>query len=151
MKLEFAESLESGPRVAVPSVPGADAPGDAATDSPQHSPQAASPLSFDLPRSLRRQMVLVALGYLAVMGFAFRQGTGIGLIFAVFALVAVAYYGLPVVMARASGATPDAFPPRGAWGIDTASGYLPGRAAFAQIMTVPILMLVWAVVVAFIH
>jgi hypothetical protein len=112
---------------------------------------AASPLSFDLPRSLLRQIVLVALGYLVVMGFAFRDGTGIGLIFAVFTLVAIAYYGLPLVMARASRATPDAFPPRGAWGIDTASGYLPGRAAFAQIMTVPILMLVWAVVVAFIR
>jgi hypothetical protein len=145
MKLEFSETLDFGPRVAVPQ------PGDAAPHVPPKAPLAASPLSFDLPRSLLRQIVLVALGYLAVMGFAFRQGTGIGLIFAIFTLVAVAYYGLPLVMARASGAKPDAFPPRGAWGIDTASGYLPGRAAYAQIMTVPILMLAWAVVVAFIR
>lgn len=145
MKLEFSETIDSGPRVAVPQL------GDAAPHDPPKAPLAASPLSFDLPRNLLRQIVLVALGYLVVMGFAFRQGTGIGLLFAVFALVAVAYYGLPLVMARASGAKPDAYPPRGAWGIDTASGYLPGRAAFAQIMTVPILMLVWAVVVAFIH
>jgi hypothetical protein len=141
MKLEFAETIDSGPRVAVPSS------GDAAP----RTPSAASPLGFDLPRSLLRQIVLVALGYLAVMGVAFREGTGIGLLFAIFTLVAVAYYGLPLVMARASGAKPDAFPPRGAWGIDTASGYLPGRAAFAQIMTVPILMLAWAVVVAFLR
>jgi hypothetical protein len=141
MKLEFAETIDSGPRVAMPSS------GDAAP----RTPSAASPLGFDLPRNLLRQIVLVALGYLAVMGFAFREGTGIGLLFAIFTLVAVAYYGLPLVMARASGAKPDAFPPRGAWGIDTASGYLPGRAAFAQIMTVPILMLAWAVVVAFLR
>ena len=140
MKVEFAETIDTGPRVAVPP------PGDAA-----RAPQAASPLSFDLPRSLLRQIVLVALGYLAVMGFAFREGTGIGLLFAIFTLVALAYYGLPLIMARASGARPEAFPPRGAWGIDTASGYLPGRAAFAQIMTVPLLMLAWAVVVAVIR
>ena len=141
MKLEFAETVDTGPRVAVPNT------GDAGPGSPAP----ASPLSFDLPRDLLRQIVLVALGYLAVMGFVFREGTGIGLLFAIFTLVALAYYGLPLIMARASGAKPDAFPPRGAWGIDTASGYLPGRAAFAQIMTVPILMLGWAVVVAFIH
>lgn len=140
MKLEFSETVDVGPRVAAPP------PCDAA-----RTPSAAPPLSFDLPRSLRRQIVLVALGYLAVMGFAFRQGIGIGLLFAVFTLVAVAYYGLPLVMARTSGARPDRYPPRGAWGIDTASGYLPGRAAWAQVMTVPILMLAWAVVVAFIH
>ena len=140
MKLEFAETVDTGPRVAVPN-----------SDSGPRSPEPASPLSFDLPRKLLTQIVLVALGYLAVMGFAFREGTGIGLLFAIFTLVALAYYGLPLILARASGAKPDAFPPRGAWGIDTASGYLPGRAAFAQIMTVPILMLAGAVVVAFIH
>jgi hypothetical protein len=141
MRIEFAETVDTGPRVAVPTM----------RDAGSRTPAPVSSLSFDLPRNLLRQIVLVALGYLAVMGAAFREGTGIGLLFAVFTLVAVAYYGLPLVMARASGAKPDAFPPRGAWGIDTASGYLPGRAAFAQIMTVPILMLVWAVLVAFIH
>lgn len=140
MKLEFSETIDVGPRVAAP----------AASDAPRTA-EPAPPLSFDLPRSLLRQIVLVALGYLAVMGFAFRQGTGIGLLFAIFTLVAVAYYGLPWVMARASKARADRYPPRGAWGIDTASGYLPGRAAWAQVMTVPILMLAWAVVVAFIH
>jgi hypothetical protein len=141
MKVEFAETVDTGPRVAVPNT----------SDAGPRSPASASPLSFDLPRSLLRQIVLVALGYLAVMGFAFREGTGIGLLFAIFTLVALAYYGLPLILARASGAKPDAFPPRGAWGIDTASGYLPGRAAFAQIMTVPLLMLAWAVVVAVIR
>ena len=141
MKLEFAETVDTGPRVAVPNT------GDAGP----RSPEPAAPLSFDLPRKLLTQIVLVALGYLAVMGFAFREGTSIGLLFAIFTLVALAYYGLPLIMARASGARPEAFPPRGAWGIDTASGYLPGRAAFAQIMTVPLLMLAWAVVVAVIR
>ena len=88
----------------------------------------------------------------AVMGLAFRAGTGIGLIFAVFGLVLVAYYGLPRIMARASGADEQPMPPwLGAWGIDTASGYLTGRAAFAQVMTVPLLMLAWAIFIAFLR
>jgi hypothetical protein len=86
------------------------------------------------------------------MGVAFRAGTGLGLIFAVFGIVLVGYYGLPLVMARASGTTRDPQADRhGAWGIDTASGYLPGRAAFAQVMTVPLLMLAWAIFIAFLH
>lgn len=104
-------------------------------------------LSFDLPRSLLLQLVLTAAAYLAVMGFAFRAGQGIGIIFAVFGLVLVGYYGLPVLMQRLAGGDPQP-PRRGAWGIDTASGYLSGRAAYAQVMTVPLLMLAWAVVVA---
>mgnify|MGYP007092105769 CR=1 FL=1 len=115
-------------------------------------PKAVAPprLVFDLPRSLLLQLVLAAAGYLAVMGFAFRAAHGIGLIFAIFGIVLVGYYGLPVLLQRQSGhAESDAR--RGAWGIDTASGYLSGRAAFAQVMTVPLLMLVWALLVAFIR
>ncbi len=133
MKLDFADGSEIGPVVRAPA-----------------ALHPAAPLAFDLPRSVLRQLVLAAAGYVAVMGAAFRAGIGIGLIFAVFGLVLVGYYGLPLVMARASGATPPA-PRRGAWGIDTASGYLSGRAAWAQIMTVPLLMLAWAVFVAVIR
>ena len=110
------------------------------------------PLQLDLPRHLLVQLVATAAAYLLVMGFAFRAGTGIGLIFAIFGIVLIGYYGLPLVLARASGAT--GLPHderRGAWGIDTASGYLPGGAAWAQIMTVPLLMLAWAVLVAVIR
>ena len=135
MKLEFGEDTDIGPLVAAPPAP-----------TEHHAP----PLRFDLPGSLLAQLFAVSFGYLAVMGFAFRAGTGIGLIFAVFGLVLVAYYGLPKIMARASGADARPLPPRrGAWGIDTASGYLTGRAAFAQVMTVPLLMLAWAVFIAF--
>jgi hypothetical protein len=135
MKLEFGEDTDVGPLVAAP-------PAAASHDTP--------PLRFDLPGSLLGQLFAVSFGYLAVMGFAFRAGTGIGLIFAVFGLVLIAYYGLPKIMARASGADARPLPPRhGAWGIDTASGYLTGRAAFAQVMTVPLLMLAWAVFIAF--
>jgi hypothetical protein len=135
MKLEFGQETEVGPIVAAPVPP---------------APQGAPPLRFDLPGSLLGQLFAVSFGYLAVMGLAFRAGTGLGLIFAVFGIVLVAYYGLPKVMARASGADDQPLPPRrGAWGIDTASGYLTGRAAFAQVMTVPLLMLAWAVFIAF--
>ncbi len=137
MKLEFDDSSN---RPLVHAPPSATAP----------PAPAAPPLAFDLPDRLLRQLALVTVGYVAVMGFAFRAGTGIGLIFAIFGIVLVGYYGLPVVMARASGARREAGR-KGAWGIDTASGYLPGHAAWAQIMTVPLLMLGWAVFVAVIH
>jgi hypothetical protein len=137
MKLEFAQDTDVGPIVTAPAMQGPGQP---------------QPLRFDLPGSLLGQLFAVSFGYLAVMGLAFRAGTGIGLIFAVFGLVLVAYYGLPKIMARASGAEAQKLPPRiGAWGIDTASGYLTGRAAFAQVMTVPLLMLAWAVFIAFLR
>ncbi|KAB7646366.1 hypothetical protein [Polymorphobacter fuscus] len=138
MKLELSENGGAGPTVASPPMPVvsvADAP---------------PPLRFDLPARLFLQLVVVAIGYLAVMGFAFRGGAGIGLFFTIFAVVLVAYYGLPLLLARAGGRDTDAYPQRGAWGIDTASGYLTGRAAWAQVMTVPLLMLGWAVLVAII-
>ena len=136
MKIEFGVDTDAGPMVSAPP----------AIDT------AAPPLRFDLPHALLTQLFAVSFGYLAVMGLAFRAGTGIGLIFAVFGLVLLAYYGLPLVMARASGARNDPVEQRrGAWGIDTASGYLPGRAAFAQVMTVPLLMLAWAVFIAFLR
>lgn len=134
MKIEFSVETDAGPVVSAPP----------AVETP------APPLNFDLPHALLTQLFAVSFGYLAVMGLAFRAGVGIGLIFAVFGLVLLAYYGLPLVMARASGSRHDPLAERrGAWGIDTASGYLTGRAAFAQVMTVPLLMLAWAVFIAF--
>jgi hypothetical protein len=135
MRIEF-EAGEIGAKVQAPVV-----------ESPAAEP--APPLDLELPRSLLGQLVGAAIGYVAVMGLAFREGTGIGLIFAIFGVVLVGFYGLPAVMAWQSGARPDSAPRRGAWGIDTASGYLPGHAAWAQVMTVPLLMLAWALVVAF--
>lgn len=119
------------------------------------SKQAVSPpeqglrrLDFDLPNSLLAQVVGAGAAYLSIMYVAFRAGTGLGLIFVVFGLVLVAYYGLPLTMQRASGLNKDELPRRGAWGIETASGYLSGRAAYAQVMTVPLLMVAWAIFVA---
>lgn len=108
----------------------------------------APPLRFDLPRPLLVTLVAISAGYLVVMGLAFRNGAGIGLIFAIFGVVLAGYYGIPALMARSGGARRAEWQPRGAWGIETASGYLPGRAAWAQIITVPLLMLAWAVLVA---
>ncbi|MBU6166240.1 MAG: hypothetical protein KGQ52_08900 [Alphaproteobacteria bacterium] len=108
-------------------------------------------LEFDIPNRVLAQLIGAGAGYLAVMYIVFREGQGLGLIFAVFGLVLVSYFGLPWLMQRQSGRKADDPPRRGAWGIDTASGYLSGRAAWAQIMTVPCLMLLWAVVVGFIR
>jgi hypothetical protein len=137
MKLEFTPTDGVGPQVTAAAPP-------ADTRLPAPPP----PLTFDMPARVFGQLVAVAAGYLLVMGLAFRDGTGIGLLFAIFGVVGIGYYGLPWLMARASAARRDPFPPNGAWGIDTASGYLPGRAAWAQVMTVPLLMLAWAIVVA---
>ncbi len=108
-------------------------------------------LEFDLPNKLLAQLVGAGAAYLAAMYIVFRAGTGLGLIFAVFGLVLVAYFGLPWLMQRQSGRKTGDVPRRGAWGIDTASGYLSGRAAWAQVMTVPSLMVLWAVVIGFIR
>ena len=105
-------------------------------------------LDFDLPNKLLAQLVGAGAAYLSIMYVAFQAGTGLGLIFVVFGLVLVAYYGLPLMMQQASGPNKDDVPHRGAWGIDTASGYLSGRAAYAQVMTVPLLMVAWAIFVA---
>lgn len=107
-------------------------------------------LEFDLPNKLLGQVVAAGAAYLVLMYLAFRGGNGLTLIFMVFGLVLVAYYGLPLAMQRASGRREDNASRRGAWGIDTGSGYLSGRAAYAQIMTVPLLMVAWALLVRFI-
>jgi hypothetical protein len=143
MKFEFTETGATGTVAAKPAP----------------EPQPAPPLSFDLPRRLLAQLAGAGLIYLGVMGFAFRAGQGIGIIFAVFFLVLLGYYGLPLLMgtqSRRDGAPPRSddlwfFPRRGAWGIDTASGHLSGRAAWAQVMTVPVLMVLWAIAVAVLH
>ncbi len=109
----------------------------------------APPLKFDLPGGVLAALIGAAAAYLLVMGLAFSAGTGIGLIFTVFFATLAAFYGLPAIMARASGGLRKGdFERRGAWGVDTASGYLTGRAALAQILTVPLLMVVWALFVA---
>jgi hypothetical protein len=105
-------------------------------------------LEFDLPNKLLAQLVGCGAAYLAAMYVAFRQASGLGLIFVVFGLVLVAYYGLPLLMQRTSGRQQADRARRGAWGIDTASGYLSGRAAYAQVMTVPLLMVAWAIIMA---
>jgi hypothetical protein len=129
MKFEFREDgVETG--VASPIRP------------PEHSLRR---LEFDLPNKLLAQLFGCGAAYLATMYVAFRGGVGLGLIFVVFGLVLVAYYGLPLLMQRTSGRKQDDQPRRGAWGIDTASGYLSGRAAYAQVMTVPLLMVLWAI------
>ena len=135
MRIDF-QNPETGSLVSAPKV-----------QTQETTAQPAPPLNFDIPQRVLRQLVLAAAGYIAVMAAAFRAGDGIGIIFVVFGVVLVGYYGLPFVMARASGAT-ISDDRRGAWGIDTASGYLTGRAAWAQIMTVPLLMLAWAVFIA---
>ncbi|KPF71958.1 hypothetical protein IP88_10395 [alpha proteobacterium AAP81b] len=132
MRLEFQENADSGPRIAAPPAAIVAAP----------PPR----LDFDLPKALRRQLVLVMTLYLAVMALAFGAAPGMGLLFAVFAVTTLAYYGLPLLLQRAGGTRRPAAERDN--GVETASGWLDARAAYAQVMTVPLLMLAWAVFVA---
>ena len=132
MRLEFSEIGVVVPEVAAPV-----------------ADKAPPALSFDMPGRVLMTVVLLAVGYIAAMALAFAGGPeDIGLIFVVFGIVLAGFYGLPYVMAKASGGLkPGSFERRGAWGMDTGSGYLSSHAALAQILTVPVLMLVWAVFV----
>ena len=132
MRLEFSEIGVVVPEVAAP----------AAGRTPP-------PLSFDMPGRVLLTLVMAAVGYVAVMAGAFASGPeDIALVFVVFGIVLAGFYGLPYVMGRTSGGFgPGSFERRGAWGIDTASGYLSSHAALAQILTVPLLMLAWAIFV----
>lgn len=134
MRLEFSEM-------------GSASVQERAAAEPKQNP--APPLRFDMPTRVLGMLAGLSAGYLAVMALAFvGDASGLGLIFVVFAAALVGFYGLPYVMAKVSGGLgPDAFERRGAWGIDTASGYLSSGAALAQLLTVPVLMLAWAVFV----
>ncbi|WP_439533467.1 hypothetical protein [Polymorphobacter sp.] len=136
MRIEFSEL-------------GVVAPEEVARRTEAAPPRPAPPLSFDMPGRVLMSVVLLAVGYVGVMALAFAGGPqDIGLVFMVFGIVLAGFYGLPYVMARASGGLqPGSFERRGAWGIDTASGYLSSHAALAQILTVPVLMLGWALFV----
>ncbi|GGI79912.1 hypothetical protein GCM10007973_15660 [Polymorphobacter multimanifer] len=133
MRLDFQEHGAVIPRVEAPVV----------------QSQSPPPLRFDMPTRVLTTLVALSAGYLAVMGLAFvGDAQGLALVFAVFGIVLAGFYGLPWVMARVSGGLgADAFERKGAWGMDTASGYLTSHAALAQILTVPVLMLAWAVFV----
>lgn len=136
MKIEFGEH----------DLPGLSANRPAA---PDHNVRR---LDFDLPNSLLAQVVMAGTAYLAIMYVAFRGGVGLGLIFAVFGLVLVAYYGLPLLMQKTSGRDAEGGQARSdASGIETASGHLSFGAAFAQVMTVPLLMVAWAVIMMLLH
>jgi hypothetical protein len=136
MKLEFDLGVEAGP-----SVRKADASPDATRPAPAR---------FDLPRPLLFQLSAASVGYLAVVGLAFHAATGLGLVFGGFGIVLVGWFGLPLLLARFSGAVREPKEQRvGAWGLDSAGGLLTGRAAATQVMAVPLLMLAWALFIVF--
>ncbi len=107
---------------------------------------APPPLELGLPRGLYAVLAGTFGVYMLVMAVVFGAGAGMGLIFAVFGVTLAAFFGLPWVMARASKPGPAAAVPH----IDTASGILGKWAAIIQVMTLPVLILAWAVFIAFI-
>ncbi|WP_164157044.1 hypothetical protein [Sandarakinorhabdus rubra] len=105
-------------------------------------------LEFDLPNKLLVQLAGAASVYLAAMYVAFRGGSGLGLAFVIFGVVLVGYYGLPIVLQRASGPRQHQPGGRQEWSVDTATGRLSGGALYAQVMTVPLVMVGWALIMA---
>lgn len=105
---------------------------------------APPPLELGLPRGLYAVLVGTFAVYMLVMAVVFGAGAGMGLIFAVFGFTLAAFFGLPWVMARASKPGPAVAIPH----IETASGILGKWAAVIHVMTLPALILAWAVFIA---
>jgi hypothetical protein len=105
-------------------------------------------LSYGMPGRVFGGLVALALGYVSVMALAFgTSGDGMALVFVIFGVTLVGFYGLPWLMAKVSGAVAEE-PHPSAWDVETASGRLTSGEAMAQVFTVPALMLIWAVFVA---
>lgn len=118
---------------------------------PLHRP---GPRNFQLPRAVFAAMALMIAGYVGVMAGVFSPGAGMGLVMAICFVCVAGCFGVPAIMARVR--TDDR---RGAMsgadfatqGLETATGRLGMGAALAQVLIMPVLLLIWALVIAAIH
>lgn len=104
--------------------------------------------SFELPRVLYLTTAGLYLGFIAVLGVGFRS-PGLLIPMAIFALFIVAGFGLPAIWTRMKPGNPVA--PM-AWerfrreGVSTLTGRLTPIEATAQMLILPVLIVVWALV-----
>ena len=105
---------------------------------------------FDLPPALFAMSFACYAAFLLVMGVAF-MNPELVLPFAIFGVYLGMYFAVPGWWARVKG-KPEA--PVQSWtefleeGIETGSGPLGGRAAIAQVMILPVLILAWGGAIA---
>lgn len=108
---------------------------------------------FDLHPALYVGTIACYFGFLAIMGIAFMNAELV-LPFAIFLIYIAMAFGTPALWARLGERDTRPKPSWDAWlaqGIDTGSGWLGGSAAVAQVMTLPVLIVLWGVAVAIIR
>lgn len=111
-------------------------------------PPASNGRAFDLHPALFAMTIGCYLGFLLVMGMAFMTGELV-IPFAIFVAYIGMGFGVPALWARVSPAKgrPESWAQFLSRGVNTGSGHLTAGAAIAQMMTVPILILLWGVAI----
>lgn len=108
------------------------------------------PRTFDLHPGIFYGLLGTFVAFLVIMGAAFMTRELI-VPFGIFFVYLAMYFAVPAWWARV---VPHEDGPRQNWaefmieGIETDSGHLTGQAALAQIFTVPVLLVGWALVIA---
>jgi hypothetical protein len=108
------------------------------------------PRTFDLHPAIFYGLLGTFVTFQVIMGIAFMTRELVVVFGICFAYLAM-YFAVPAWWARV---VPHKEGPRQSWaefmreGIETGSGHLTGSAALAQIFTVPVLLVGWAVAVA---
>ncbi|MDB5675971.1 MAG: hypothetical protein JWM65_2953 [Sphingomonas bacterium] len=109
-----------------------------------------APYAFDLHPALFATTIACYFLFLGIMAATFMNPELI-LPFVIFATYIVMAFGVPGLWARLLPADPRPRPTLRQWmraGIDTGSGHLTGGAAAAQVLTLPLLIVLWGVLIA---
>lgn len=103
--------------------------------------------SFEMPKALYTATVALYLGFLAVLGLGL-QSPGLVIPMAIFAIIIVAGFGLPAIWTRLGqrARRPLDLQQLMQQGIATHTGRLAGRDAAIQMMVLPVLIFIWAII-----
>jgi hypothetical protein len=121
-------------------------------DALEHPTGAAVTRHFDLPPVLHAATVGLYFAVLAVFAFAFGEKAMI-IPFAIFAIFIVGGFGVPAlwqVMQPAHSDRPLDWASFKRFGIATHTGVLASKDAIVQVLMLPLFILSWAVIIAFI-
>lgn len=102
---------------------------------------------FEMPKALYGATVALYLGFLAVLGVGL-QSPGLLVPMAICTIIIVAGFGVPTIWTRLAqgGSQPLEFQQLMGQGIATHTGRLAGRDAVIQMMILPVLIFVWAMI-----
>ena len=113
------------------------------------APRACTDRDFNLPTALHAGFFGLFLAYLGVMWIGFGN-PGLAVPMAIFVFFTVAFYVVPMLWSTMAGPTSTrsmALDTLLANGVDTLTGRTSGGAAVAQVMVLPVLILLWGVAV----